>query len=217
MAASHVNLWTSPAHALDYLRRADSIPHRTEGEAVPRLFAAPAPRRPRSRQRNGRLLELVKLARPEANAVALDFSPTMLDEVRHRFAADSQVHVLAHDLDHPLPPLGAFDAIVSSFATHHLPHGRKRALYAEIFARLTPGGVFCNLEHVASPTERLPRQFLAALSSRPVRGRPLQQTAGSGNPTELAARRRVRRRRLSLEVAGTGVVGSDETGGVNTP
>jgi tRNA (cmo5U34)-methyltransferase len=168
MAASHVNLWTSPAHALDYLSRADSIPHRTEGEAV-LLDCLPRPLRRvlDLGSGNGRLLALVKLARPEANAVALDFSPTMLAELRHRFAADSQVHVLAHDLDDPLPPLGAFDGIVSSFAIHHLPHKRKRTLYAEIFARLTPGGVFCNLEHVASPTERLHRQFLAALSSRP--------------------------------------------------
>jgi SAM-dependent methyltransferase len=168
MAASDVNLWTSPEHALDYLSRADKIPHRTEGEAV--LLDC----LPRSLGRildlgsgNGRLLGLVKLARPEARAVALDFSPTMLDELRSRFAADSKVQVLAHDLALPLPPLGTFDAIVSSFAIHHLPHDRKRALYAEIYALLTPGGVFCNLEHVASPTERLHRQFLATISTRP--------------------------------------------------
>jgi len=28
-----VNLWDSAEHALEYLARADSIPHRTEGEA----------------------------------------------------------------------------------------------------------------------------------------------------------------------------------------
>jgi SAM-dependent methyltransferase len=168
MAAPDVNLWTSPEHALDYLSRADKIPHRTEGEAA--LLDC----LPRTLHRvldlgsgNGRLLGLVKLARPEADAVALDFSPTMLDELRQRFAADSKVQVLAHDLDQPLPLLGAFDAIVSCFAIHHVPHERKRALYAEIFALLTPGGVFCNLEHVASPTERLHHQFLATISTRP--------------------------------------------------
>ncbi len=29
-----VNLWPDAEHALDYLRRADSIPHRVEGEAT---------------------------------------------------------------------------------------------------------------------------------------------------------------------------------------
>jgi tRNA (cmo5U34)-methyltransferase len=37
---------------------------------------------------DGRLLGLVKLARPEASAVALDFSPTMLERLRTRFAGE---------------------------------------------------------------------------------------------------------------------------------
>ena len=166
MGAANVNLWGSPAHALEYLARADTVPHRTEGEGV-LLECLP---RPLARvldlgSGDGRLLGLVKLARPDAQGVAVDFSVTMLDRLRVRFADDTSVSVVAHDLDHPLPEsLGAFDAIVSSFAIHHVPHVRKRALYAEIYRRLTPGGVFCNLEHVASPTAALHEQFLAALT-----------------------------------------------------
>jgi len=32
MRDTNANLWDLPAHALEYLARADSIPHRSEGE-----------------------------------------------------------------------------------------------------------------------------------------------------------------------------------------
>jgi len=161
--AAHVNLWSSQAHALDYLARADAVPHRTEGEGV-LLECLPRPLRRflDLGSGGGRLLALVKLARPEAAAVAIDFSVTMIDRMRERFAADSSVSVIAHDMDDPLPAsLGTFDAIVSSLAIHHLTHERKRAIYAEVYGLLAPGGAFCNLEHVASPTPALHEQFLA--------------------------------------------------------
>jgi tRNA (cmo5U34)-methyltransferase len=168
VANSEVNLWDTPEHALDYLKRADSIPHRTEGEAV-LLTCLPQPlgRVLDLGSGAGRLLSLVKLARPEVEAVAMDFSPTMLGQLRKQFGADSKVEIVEHDLDHPLPRLGAFDAVVSSFAIHHVGHERKRALYAEIYELVTPSGVFCNLEHVASPTETLHRKFLGELGVRP--------------------------------------------------
>ncbi len=97
---------------------------------------------------------------PNTDAVAVDFSAAMLEGARKRFAGDSRLRVVEHNLDSSLPDLGIFDAVISSFAIHHLVHERKRALYAEIFSRLNPGGVFCNLEHVASPNARLHEQFL---------------------------------------------------------
>jgi SAM-dependent methyltransferase len=163
-----VNLWRSPAHALEYLSRADSIPHRTEGEAALLEFLPDQPRRILDLgSGDGRLLALAKLARPRAKAVAVDFSSTMLERLRTRFKADTAVSIVTHDLARPLPPLGTFDAIVSSFAIHHLSHRRKRTLYSEVFDRLRPGGVFCNLEHVASPTTTLHLAFLAELGVKP--------------------------------------------------
>jgi tRNA (cmo5U34)-methyltransferase len=172
--SSDVNLWDSPQHALEYLARADSIPHRTEGEAeLLEWLPRPMMRLLDLGSGDGRLLALARLARPGGTAVALDFSETMLGRLRARFAEDRAVSVMAHDLARPLPgSLGSFDAIVSSFAIHHVSHERKRALYQEVYALLRPGGVFCNLEHVASPTARLHERFLASLEIEPAQEDP---------------------------------------------
>ena len=112
---------------------------------------------------DGRLLALLRLARPQAHGVGIDFSPAMLSAARKRFEGDAMVAVVEHDLDRPISDLGRFDVVVSSFAIHHCTDQRKRSLYAEIFALLEPGGVSCNLEHVASPTEALHERFLRAV------------------------------------------------------
>jgi SAM-dependent methyltransferase len=159
-----MNQWTSAEHALAYLSRADRIPHRTEGERVI-LDHVPLDvwRVLDVGTGDGRLAALLKCDRPLMECVALDFSPTMLEKATARFAEDPLVTIAAHDLNDPLPNLGSFDAIVSSFAIHHLSDDRKRSLYGEIFARLKPGGIFCNLEHVASPTPALHRHFMESI------------------------------------------------------
>jgi ubiquinone/menaquinone biosynthesis C-methylase UbiE len=164
----NVNLWTSPDHVLDYLGRADSIPHRVEGEAtLLECIPATAQRILDLGTGDGRLLALVKRDHPDATAVAIDFSPAMLEAAQKRFRGDSSVEVIPHNLETPLPELGKFDAVVSSFAIHHLVHERKRSLYAEVFQVLGPGGVFCNLEHVASPTLELHEEFLRRIGYSP--------------------------------------------------
>lgn len=161
---NQVNLWTCADHVLSYLAKADQIPHRTEGEGV--LLEQV----PKSVKRildlgtgDGRLLALLKIDRPQVESVALDFSPTMLEAAKTRFAGDATLELIAHNLDEPLPNIGSFDAVVSSFAIHHLTHERKRSLYTEIFHLLQPGGIFCNLEHVASSTTALHERFRQAL------------------------------------------------------
>lgn len=163
-----MNCWTSTSHALNYLNRADTIPHRTEGEAV-LLDQVPVTTRRilDLGTGDGRLLSLLKIDRSQATGVALDFSETMLKAAAERFAGDTTVQIVAHNLDQPLPDLGNFDVIVSSFAIHHLSHPRKRALYSEIFGILEPGGMFCNLEHVSSPTPELHERFLQAVGYTP--------------------------------------------------
>lgn len=166
---SDVNLWSQAEHARAYLARADSIPRRHEGEqALLEWVPADTRRVLDLGSGDGRLLARVLDLLPQASGVALDFSAEMLDRLGARFAgAPTRVSILEHDLDQRLPELGTFDAIVSSFAIHHMVDDRKRALYGEVFAALAPGGVFCNLEHVASATPALHLAFLEALGVAP--------------------------------------------------
>jgi tRNA (cmo5U34)-methyltransferase len=156
--------WRGAEKVADYRSRAHTIPHRLEGEAVlVELLPERVERVLDLGCGDGRLLGIVREARPEALGIGLDFSPPMLEAARERFAEDGAVRVLSHDLADPLPELGSFDLVVSSFAIHHLEHRRKRELYGEVLSLLGPGGVFCNLEHVSSPTQRLHEEFLDLL------------------------------------------------------
>lgn len=166
--ASNLNEYATAEHALKYLARADRIPHRTEGEAVLLEFIPKQVRRILDLGTgDGRLLALLRIDRRDARGVALDFSPTMLDAARQRFQGDDRVQVIEHNLDAPLPDLGHFNVIVSSFAIHHCTDARKRTLYAEIHTALTPGGCFYNLEHVAPATADLHARFLQASGVAP--------------------------------------------------
>jgi tRNA (cmo5U34)-methyltransferase len=156
--------WKESERVVHYLDRADEFPHRLAGEGVLREHL------PRDVRRvldlgtgDGRLLALLREGRPEMLGVGLDFSEVMLEAARERFAGDRQIELVEHDLADPLPDLGRFDAVASSFAIHHLEHERKRSLYNEIFDLLEPGGIFANFEHVASATHRLHLAFFEAI------------------------------------------------------
>ncbi len=165
MSAVPVNRWVEPAWAQRYLEERLSFPWRETayGEL---LGALPGPPR--------RFLDLgcgdgevtarIRTVASNSTAVSADFSAEMLGRARSRFADDPKVEVVEHDLDSPLPSSwGSFDVVASAFAIHHVVDERKRALYAEIFERIEPGGVFLNLEHVASPTPELHEAFLAVI------------------------------------------------------
>jgi tRNA (cmo5U34)-methyltransferase len=174
-----VNLWTEAAHARDYLERRRSIPHLDEGFAALLEFLTPTPGRVLDLGTgDGYLFAFIRDAHPHVTGVAADFSAEMLDRARARFAG-VPVEVVEHDLDEPLPTSwGQFDAVVSSATIHHVTDDRKRALYGEVFGMLAPGGVFANLEHVASATPELHEAFLYAIGSSPEGDDPSNQLAG---------------------------------------
>jgi ubiquinone/menaquinone biosynthesis C-methylase UbiE len=112
---------------------------------------------------DGILLATLLKAYPEAAGVAVDFSPLMLEQARERLERFApRVRIVEADLQQPSwreQAPGPFDAVVSGFAIHHLPHERKRSLYREIHDVLAPGGVFLNAEHVSSPSPRVETMF----------------------------------------------------------
>jgi SAM-dependent methyltransferase len=162
------NEWTKDEHVSAYLARKDEIPHRQAGEIT--LLSELSPDTERVLDLgcgDGHLLSLVLAHCPQATGVGIDFSPAMLDKAKQRFHEQPRATVVAHNLDNPLPDVGTYDAVVSSFAIHHCEHKRKQGLYQEVWSLLAPGGVFCNLEHVASPSVRVHKRFLKMLDVRP--------------------------------------------------
>lgn len=173
------NLWPDARHAQAYLDKRASIPQHEAGmQALLEWVPTTARRVLDLGTGDGLVLAEVLDRCPSASGVAVDFSERMLDAARARFAGDGRVEVVTHDLAEPLPDLGDFDLVASAFAIHHLDHERKRALYGEVADRLTPGGVFLNLEHVASPTDALHAGFLAVLGIDPVDDDPSNQLLG---------------------------------------
>ena len=168
-AAGDVNLWRDAQHAIDYLAHRALIPRRAEAyDVLLEILPERIERVLDLGTGDGLTLELVLDARPGAAGVGLDFQDEMLERARARFSGRTAIEIARHDLDDPLPDaLGQFDAVVSSFAIHHLVPDRQRALYAEVFARLAPGGIFVNVEHVASATPKRHEEFLAAIGTRP--------------------------------------------------
>src|SRR5215510_14450115 len=115
-----VNEWSNPDHALEYLQRLDEIPPRKEGKAT--LISEVPKQATRILDLgcgNGHLLALLLAHCDQATGVGLDFSPTMLSEAARRFEGEPRVALVTHNLDSPLPDLGCFSVIASSFAIHH--------------------------------------------------------------------------------------------------
>ena len=107
---------------------------------------------------DGLLARTALLAFPAATAVLVDHSRPMLERARAAMAPFAgRCEIVEGEMGRTLADQvsGPFDLVVSGFAIHHLPAERKRALYGEVYARLVPGGLFVNVEHVASATPAL--------------------------------------------------------------
>lgn len=104
---------------------------------------------------DGVLSEIMLERHPQSEAVLVDFSRPMLDAAASRLESlagrwrSVEVDLSAPEWVNALPAGEPYDAVVSGFCIHHLPHERKRELYEEVFGLLSGGGAFLNWEHVA--------------------------------------------------------------------
>jgi tRNA (cmo5U34)-methyltransferase len=92
---------------------------------------------------------------PAAQGIFIDFSDPMLHAARVSLSHTPQATLVKADFSssqwvNAIQAAPPFDIIISGFAIHHQPDERKKQLYSEIYRLLSPGGLFLNLEHVAS-------------------------------------------------------------------
>jgi SAM-dependent methyltransferase len=104
---------------------------------------------------------------PAAHAILADYSPQMMAQgaVELEPYAGRYAYV-EFDLSAPggwpdgIP--GQVDAVISSLAVHHLGDARKQSLFAEIRARLVPGGWYLNYDPVRPPDAVVEEAWLRA-------------------------------------------------------
>lgn len=107
---------------------------------------------------SGVLARAIVAQYPAAEITLLDFSEPMLAAARTAWAQHTPPpHFVAADLAgsdwvKAVRTDGPYSAVVSGYAIHHLSDTRKHDLFGEVFDLLAPGGMFVNLEHVASAT-----------------------------------------------------------------
>ena len=102
---------------------------------------------------------------PQANGVFADFSEPMLEAARKRLNGNGRSTFVQLDYgekgwENSLPlDFPQYEVIVSGFSIHHQPDVRKKEVYAELYNLLAPGGIFLNLEHVASHSSWVEHRF----------------------------------------------------------
>ncbi len=94
---------------------------------------------------------------PAIHATFVDFSDPMLNAARDQLNDAKRAVLVKADIATPawlkdVRGEAQFDIVVSGFAIHHQQDTRKKELYAEVLDLLSTGGIFLNLDHVASLT-----------------------------------------------------------------
>lgn len=124
----------------------------------------------------GLLAEAILARFPAATVVGLDLSPTMLARASERLAAyGERFQARQFDLADAAwrSPTGGAHAIVSSLSVHHLDAAQKRALFADLWRMLAPGGALVIADVVLAATPEA-RELAAATWDEEVARRALE-------------------------------------------
>jgi tRNA (cmo5U34)-methyltransferase len=156
---TNYKIWSDTAVACNYLQGVrGAIPLAAEQiDCILRLLALTQPQVNNFLDLgcgNGILGNAIARQYPQAKGVFLDLSEVMLAEAKNGIDREEIIFILQdfgvkNWLDR-VTLFKPFDVIISGFSIHHQPDDRKQEIYREIYEILKPGGIFLNLEHVAS-------------------------------------------------------------------
>jgi tRNA (cmo5U34)-methyltransferase len=109
----------------------------------------------------GAVAHAVLTAFPTAHVTCIDIAAPMIANARAKLAGFERVEYVVGDFQ-AVEFCGAYDAVVSSLALHHLnSDDEKRAVYTHIYNALNSGGVFFNADVVLGSSDVLQRVYLA--------------------------------------------------------
>jgi SAM-dependent methyltransferase len=102
---------------------------------------------------------------PESYGIFMDFSEPMIKSAKEKCQEyhDRCSIVLQdygkEDWTDSIKSMVPVDVVISGYSIHHQEDDVKHRIYKDIFGILNPGGVFLNLEHVASPNPTIEKLF----------------------------------------------------------
>jgi tRNA (cmo5U34)-methyltransferase len=99
----------------------------------------------------GLLSALVGKTFPNATITLTDLSEPMLNKAKERFTGQNRFSfkVMKHQ---SLEARSEYDLVVSALSIHHLEDEQKQLLFNQIYAALSPRGLFVNTDQVLAPS-----------------------------------------------------------------
>ena len=102
---------------------------------------------------------------PESEGIFMDFSQPMISSAEEKCRPYINRCVIVHqdysedNWIESIKDKTPVDVVISGYSIHHHEDDRKYRIYQDVFNILKPGGVFLNLEHVASPNPKIEELF----------------------------------------------------------